>query len=590
MSTVYNTRAPFKEAIIYQIYPASFHDSNGDGYGDLNGIRSKLDYLQSFGADVLWLSPIYKSPLKDMGYDISDYKAIDERYGTLADWDALVADLHGRGMKLMMDLVVNHTSDQHEWFLASRSAKHNNPKRHWYIWRPPKYAADGSRLPPNNWASEFGGSAWEWDERTQEYYLHLYVREQPDLNWENPEVREAVWELMLWWLGRGADGFRMDVINLISKTPGLPDAEVVDQSTPFQPGYAHYVNGPKVHEYIQEMHRRVLSSYPSAITVGESPFSHDAAELIKYVHPSRNELHMVFQFELADLDSHAVNALIPATYTLPAFKRIVSKWQKYMHENGGWNTVYLENHDLARSVSRFLGFRTRHLRARGAKLLAILQTTQGGTLYVYQGQELGLANVPSQWPIEEYKDVATVNFYNEMARRRSKASVNPDMRDILDGINRKARDNARTPMQWDNTPHAGFTTATLPWMRANDEYPVWNAKAQVGDKDSVHAFWKSAIALRKSHLVFIYGDFELLSPEHESIFAYTRTLNDFVALIILNFSKKGVEYGHAIAAGTKLARLVESNVGRGADSKDVDLSEFIMELEPYEGRVYLAGD
>ncbi|KAF8579715.1 glycoside hydrolase family 13 protein [Ramaria rubella] len=622
MPTAYTNRAFFKEALIYQIYPASFRDSNGDGFGDLNGIRSKLDYLQSFGADVLWLSPIYQSPLKDMGYDISNYRVIDQRYGTLEDWDALVADLHSRGMKLMMDLVVNHTSDQHEWFLASRSSKTHNPKRDWYIWRPAKYSANGTRNPPNNWESEFGGSAWEWDELTQEYYLHLYVREQPDLNWENAEVREAVWELMLWWLSRGADGFRMDVINLISKTPGLPDAKVVDPSRPFHTGHVYYVNGypqlndysfqiysdilfssPKVHDYLQEMHRRVFSNYPEALTVGEAPFTHDADDLVKFIQPDRNELQMIFQFELADLDSHPSNALIPAKYPLSALKGVINKWQRYMYENNGWNTVYLENHDLARSVSRYLGFGSDTdqtsgkdivpaedtMRARGAKLLCLLQTTQGGTLYVYQGQELGMANVPKHWGIEEYKDVATINFYNEALERRSKKSPNPDMGDIINGINKKARDNARTPVQWDDSPHAGFTSPTAqPWMRVNEDFPRWNAASQVNNSKSVHAFWKSAITVRKAHPVLTYGDFTLISEENECIFAYTRTMEDVTALVILNFTEKAVKYTDAIPRRNKLARLVLGNVSRGIHQ--INLSDFVLTLEPYEGRVYFTGE
>ncbi|KAF8523368.1 alpha amylase [Hysterangium stoloniferum] len=603
-STSYAKPAFFKEALIYQIYPASFCDSNADGFGDLNGIRSKLDYLQSFGVDVVWLSPIYKSPLKDMGYDISDYKDIDPRYGTLEDWDALMHDLHARGMKIMMDLVVNHSSDQHEWFLSSRSSK-TDPKRDWYIWRPPKYSPSGERLPPNNWGSMFGGSAWDWDEKTQEYYLHLYVPGQPDLNWENPQVRDAVWDVMLWWLKRGTDGFRMDVINLISKVPGLPDAEITDPEIPYQKGYKHFVNGPRVHEFLQEMHREVLSLYPAAITVGETPFTHDAAEVVKYVQPERKELNMVFQFEMADLgkchlmthDTHAhpSNALIPAPFKLPSLKRVVSKWQQYMYDNGGWNTLYLENHDLARSVSRWLGLKDPNdpLRARGVKLLAVLQTTQGGTLFVYQGQEIGHANVPIEWGIEEYKDVATQNFYKEVFDRRVKETNNlkPDMTDVMIGINKKARDNARTPVQWTAIQNAGFTSPNVePWMRVNSDYLSWNAESQIADPKSVRSFWKDAIALRKAHKVLTYGNFELLSPEHETIFAYSRKMGSTVALVMLNFSKNEVRYTTKIVLDgeAKTAHRVLDNIDSDQVEGEIDLGNIEVTLAPWEARVYIA--
>ncbi|CCO34855.1 hypothetical protein BN14_08964 [Rhizoctonia solani AG-1 IB] len=417
----------FKSYCVYQIYPSSFADANGDGIGDLAGIESKLEYIKRLGADVVWLSPIYRSPQKDMGYDISDYQDIDPRYGTLEDWDSLLKKTHELGMRLVMDLVVNHTSDQHEWFKESRSSK-SNPKRDWYIWRPPKFDAEGNRKPPNNWASLFGGSAWEWDETTQEYYLHLFVVEQPDLNWENPEVRQAIWKLMRWWMERGCDGFRMDVINMISKVPGLPDGPVTQPDRDYQPGYQYYCNGPRVHEYLQEMYREVLSRYPNYFTVGESPLTHDPRDLLPYVLPERKELQMMFQFELADIDG-THNPLIPRNPSLLDIKSVINKWQAFMFNHGGWNSLYMENHDQARSVSRLLGFGVSTDKKTfnfdlydedlkkfwnvGAKLLAILHTTQGGTVFIYQGEEIGATNVPRGWSLEEYKDVATINFYRE---------------------------------------------------------------------------------------------------------------------------------------------------------------------------------
>ncbi|CAE6481757.1 hypothetical protein ACGC1H_001158 [Rhizoctonia solani] len=586
----------FKSYCVYQIYPASFADANGDGVGDLAGIQSKLEYIKRLGTDVIWLSPIYRSPQKDMGYDISDYQDIDPKYGTLEDWDSLLKETHKLGMRLVMDLVVNHTSDQHAWFKESRSSK-SNPKRDWYIWRPPKFDAQGNRKPPNNWASIFGGSAWEWDETTQEYYLHLFVTEQPDLNWENPEVRQAVWKAMRWWMDKGCDGFRMDVINLISKVPGLPDAPVTVPDREYQPGDKYYCNGPHVHEYLQEMHREVLSRYPNYFTVGESPFTHDPRDLLPYVLPERKELQMMFQFELADIDA-THNPLIPRTPSLPEIKSVINKWQTFMFNHGGWNSLYMENHDQARSVSRLLGFGTSADKKSfdfglckqdlekywsvGAKLLAILHTTQGGTVFLYQGEEIGATNVPREWGIEEYKDVATINFYAEELQVRKASGVDkPDMSDVMDGINRKARDNARVPMQWDDSPHAGFTNGT-PWMRVNDNYKHINAKNQVDDEHSVFSFWKQMIAVRKAHPLLVHGDFVVLAPEDEKIFMYTREHNGEKALVVMNFSRDEVTVMLPESLGTAV-KFIAGNVAREKESK---LDTKVV-LQPYEGQVWL---
>ncbi|CAE6450622.1 unnamed protein product [Rhizoctonia solani] len=585
----------FKSYCVYQIYPSSFADANGDGIGDLAGIESKLEYIKRLGADVVWLSPIYRSPQNDMGYDISDYQDIDPRYGSLDDWDSLLKKTHELGMRLVMDLVVNHTSDQHEWFKESRSSK-SNPKRDWYIWRPPKFDGQGNRKPPNNWASIFGGSAWEWDETTQEYYLHLFVTEQPDLNWENPEVRQAVWKLMRWWMDRGCDGFRMDVINLISKVPGLPDAPITQPDREYQSGDKYYCNGPRVHEYIQEMNREVLSRYPNYFTVGESPFTHDPMDLLPYVLPERKELQMMFQFELADVDG-THNPLIPRNPRLPEIKSVINKWQTFMFNNRGWNSLYMENHDQARSVSRLLGFGTSTDRKTfdfglyeedlkrfwevGAKLLAILHTTQGGTVFIYQGEEIGATNVPREWGIEEYKDVATINFYNEeLSLRKGSGVEKPDMSDIMDGINRKARDNARVPMQWDDSPHAGFTSGT-PWMRVNDNYKRINAKNQIDDEHSIFSFWKKMIGVRKVYPLLVHGDFCLLAPEDEKVFMYTREHNGEKALVVMNFSRDGVVVTLPESLGTT-AKFVAGNLAREEPKFENQIP-----LEPFEGQVWL---
>ncbi|KAI5829976.1 glycoside hydrolase family 13 protein [Schizophyllum commune Tattone D] len=575
----------WKEAVVYQIYPISFFDSNGDGIGDLNGIASKLDYLKDLGVDVLWLSPIYKSPLADYGYDISDYRSIDPRYGTLEDWDRLLKGVHDRGMKLLMDLVVNHTSDEHEWFQQSISGK-DNPKRDWYIWRPPKVGEDGSRQPPNNWRSVFQGSAWEYDEKSNEYYLHLYVTKQPDLNWDNPNVRDAVWDVMRFWIDRGCDGFRMDVINLVSKVPGLPDAPITEPGEKYQPAAELYANGPKVHEYIQQMHREVLSKH-DLITVGEAPFSYDESALGKYVLPANKELQMIFQFELVDVDSPKGpdrSSLMPRPWKLTELKTIINKWQTYKRDEGFWNAVYIENHDQARSVSRFGNDTTDEKRTLSAKMLAVMQATQSGTLYVYQGEELGLHNFPRSWPLEEYKDVATQNFYNRVLenRRREQGRDDVDMSDVLDGLQKKARDHARTPVQWNSSPHGGFTTGK-PWMRVNDDYPSWNAEKQISDPNSVRSFWRKLLELRKEKPILIYGDFKLLFEDSEDVFAFQRSLGNATALVYLNFRDKDVQSSFPSDIGSHF----EYGLGNYADGNQ-SLDNFV--LRPYEARVYFSAD
>ncbi|KAG9080077.1 hypothetical protein FRC06_007100 [Ceratobasidium sp. 370] len=496
-----------------------------------------------------------------------------------------------------MDLVVNHTSDQHKWFEESRSSK-SNPKRDWYMWRPAKYDSEGKRHPPNNWASLFGGSAWEWDESTEEYYLHLFVKEQPDLNWENPEVRQAVWSMMRWWMDKGCDGFRV---------AGLPDAEVVYPDSDVQPGFKYYCDGPHVHEYLQEMHREVLSRYLNYFAVGETPFTHEAADLLKYVLPERKELQMVFQFELVDLDialEYPDKTMIPRIPPLSKIKSVVNKWQTYMFTNGGWNSLYLENHDQARSVSRLLGFGVDPGKKRfdfdtyeedlekywdvGAKLLAILHTTQGGTVFIYQGQEIGSVNVPRSWSIEEYKDVCTINFYQEELERRTKAGTKIlDMSEVMDGINRKARDNARVPVQWDDSAHAGFTTGSNPWMRVNDNYTKINVKNQVDDKGSILSFWKKMIRLRKDYPVMIHGDFTLLSEEDEQIFAYTRRHGKVTALVVMNFSREAVDYVLPESITPNGFKLISGNTLSGKEGSALGRK---VELEAYEGQVWLLSE
>ncbi|KAF7551297.1 hypothetical protein G7046_g7758 [Stylonectria norvegica] len=522
-------RAWWKESSVYQVYPASFQDSTGSGVGDLKGIISRVDYLKNLGVDVVWLSPIFQSPQVDMGYDISDYKVIDPPYGDIGDVENLKNKLHDRGMKLVLDLVVNHTSDQHGWFKESRKSK-DNPYRDWYVWRPAKYDSEGNRQPPNNWESLFQGSAWEYDEVTDEYYLHLFCKEQPDLNWENPAVREKVHEIMRFWLDRGIDGFRMDVINFVSKDQAFPDSDMSGAR-----GHEFYACGPRCHEFLKEI-GDILKEY-DAFSVGEMPLVHREQELIKAVGADRGELSMIFHFELMDIDHGIDGKFSPKKWPLSELKTTVNKWQRFMYDNNGWNALYLENHDQPRSVSRFMHDDAQN-RAASAKLIAIFLGFQSGTPFVYQGQEIGMTNVPKDWPLEEYKDVELINHWSLHKDSADTASLET----LKQEYQEKGRDNARTPMQWDATPHAGFTTGSNPWMRVNDNFQQVNAAAQTSDPQSVYHCWRQVLEKRKAHKdIFVYGDFELVDEANEKVFAYKRTMAEGeAALVVCNFSAEPV--------------------------------------------------
>ena len=510
-------------AVVYQIYPRSFADSNGDGIGDLPGIESKLDYLADLGVDVLWLSPIYRSPQDDNGYDISDYRDIDPMFGTLADFDRLLAQVHARGMKLVMDLVVNHTSDEHPWFEQSRSST-DNPKRDWYWWRPP--AADGG--PPNNWGSIFSGSAWEFDETTGEYYLHLFSRKQPDLNWENPQVRGGVYDLMNWWLDRGVDGFRMDVINLISKHAGLPDG-IIPTGDLYGDGGPYFMNGPRLHEFLQEMHQQVFAGRDAdLLTVGECPGS--SVELARMLTDGeRHELDMVFQFEHMELDQGRTKWDHKPLH-LPDLKQNLAKWQ-YGLADVGWNSLYFNNHDRPRSVSRFGDSDYWY---ESATLLAAVLHLHRGTPYVYQGEELGMTNYPFT-DIGEFADIEALNYYHQAVEEQGL-----DPRLVLQSLEIAARDNSRTPMQWDGSAQAGFTTGT-PWLAVNPNASRINAEAQVKDPESVFAWYRELIAMRHRDVVVRHGAFELLLPADPQVYAFTRTLDAQRLLVVANFSSEPAE-------------------------------------------------
>lgn len=509
----------WKESVVYQIYPRSFCDSNGDGIGDLNGITGKLDYLKELGIDVIWLSPVYKSPNDDNGYDISDYQAIMDEFGTMEDFDRMLATAHEKGIKIMMDLVVNHTSDEHKWFIESRKST-DNPYRDYYIWRPAK--EDGSL--PNNWGSCFSGPAWEYDKTTDMYFLHLFSKKQPDLNWDNPAVRQDVFDMMNWWLKKGVDGFRMDVISLISKEPGLPDKE------PGINGYATCnvsANGPHVHEYLQEMRQKALNN-ADTITVGECS-GVTLEEAKKYARSDEKELNMVFQFEHMDVDSdEKAGKWTTRKMDLRNLKKILTRWQKGLQDIA-WNSLYWENHDQPRSVSRF-GNDSDEYREISAKMLATCIHMMQGTPYVYQGEELGMTNCPFN-TLDNFRDLESINAFHELTEQGKMTEE-----DMMAAIGYKGRDNARTPMQWDDSAYAGFSTAT-PWIMVNPNYTKINAKDQVNREDSVFKYYQKLIKLRHESELIVYGTYDLILDDDKDIYAYIRTLGDEKLIVYCNFSE-----------------------------------------------------
>lgn len=509
----------WKESVVYQIYPRSFCDSNGDGIGDLNGITGKLDYLKELGIDVIWLSPVYKSPNDDNGYDISDYQAIMDEFGTMEDFDRMLATAHKKGIKIMMDLVVNHTSDEHKWFIESRKST-DNPYRDYYIWRPAK--EDGSL--PNNWGSCFSGPAWEYDKTTDMYFLHLFSKKQPDLNWDNPAVRQDVFDMMNWWLKKGVDGFRMDVISLISKEPGLPDKETGIN------GYATFnvsANGPHVHEYLQEMRQKALNN-ADTITVGECS-GVTLEEAKKYARSDEKELNMVFQFEHMDVDSdEKAGKWTTRKMDLRNLKKILTRWQKGLQDIA-WNSLYWENHDQPRSVSRF-GNDSDEYREISAKMLATCIHMMQGTPYVYQGEELGMTNCPFN-TLDNFRDLESINAFHELTEQGKMTEE-----DMMAAIGYKGRDNARTPMQWDDSAYAGFSTAN-PWIMVNPNYTKINAKDQVNREDSVFKYYQKLIKLRHESELIVYGTYDLILDDDKDIYAYIRTLGDEKLIVYCNFSE-----------------------------------------------------
>jgi oligo-1,6-glucosidase len=556
----------WKEPIVYQIYPRSFCDSNGDGIGDIQGIISKLDYLKDLGVGVIWLSPVYKSPNDDNGYDISDYQEISSDFGTLRDWEELLDQIHQRDMKLVMDLVVNHTSDEHPWFINARKSK-DNPYRDYYVWKPP-HAVTGKE--PNNWKSFFGGSTWELDPITGEYYLHLFSKKQPDLNWENPKLREEIFNMMHFWLQKGIDGFRMDVINVISKVPSFPDA-IEKVEGPYHWGGDFFVNGPRLMEFLQEMKQKVLTKY-NLLTVGETPFF-GVEDACRLTNETAGVVNMLFHFELMSVDS------VPGKekwecqpWRLSDIKSVMTGWQMEL-QGKGWNSLYLENHDQPRSVSRFGDDVNYHSHA--AKMLATWLHMMQGTVYIYQGQEIGMTNANFS-SMDDYKDLESRFAYEEMITLQK---MHPN--DALKAIQLKSRDNARTPMQWDSSTNAGFSTG-IPWIKVNSNFAEINVQRQEKDPNSILQYYKRLVQLRKQHDVIVYGTYHPLAEEDRRIYAYKRTFHGQTLVVIANFSADSPTFAMPTDIVYSSKKVLISNY-------DVDAEQPLesIDLLPYEARVYL---
>ena len=512
----------WKESVVYQIYPKSFKDSNGDGVGDIRGIIQKLDYLKELGVNVLWISPMLESPQDDNGYDISDYRRIYKEYGNMEDYEELLSEAHKRDIRILMDLVVNHTSDEHNWFVESRKSK-DNPYRDYYIWKDPVNGKE-----PNNWGGAFGGSAWEYDPQTQMYYLHLFSKKQPDLNWENEKVRQEVYDMMTFWCEKGIDGFRMDVISMISKDQTFPDGEM--NNSLYGDFGPYCVHGPRVHEFLQEMNREVLSRY-DIMTVGETS-GVTIEEAQKYAGEAGKELNMVFQFEHVDNGSGDYGKWTTEKYDFKEFKRIMIKWQEEL-QGKAWNSLFLGNHDQPRSVSRF-GNDNPAYRETSAKMLATCLHMMQGTPYVYQGEELGMTNVYFD-KLEDYRDIESINFFTELTEA---GLMTPEY--MMKCLMLRSRDNARTPMQWDDSAQAGFTDGA-PWIKVNPNYKEINAAQQLADPNSIFYYYQKLIRLRKEKDIIVYGGFEPLYRDDEQIFAYIRRQDQEKLLTVCNFSDKNAE-------------------------------------------------
>lgn len=555
------TQPWWKKAVVYQIYPKSFNDTTGNGVGDIKGIIEKLGYLATLGVDVVWLTPIYESPQRDNGYDISDYLRIYEPYGTMEDFDLLLNVAHKHGIKIIMDVVVNHTSTEHQWFIESRTSK-DNPYRDFYIW---KDAKNGGA--PTNWESKFGGNAWQYDETTDQYYLHLFDVTQADLNWEYEPVRREVYDMMKFWLDKGVDGFRLDVVNLLSKDQRFLDD---DGSAGLGDGRKFYTDGPKIHEYLHEMNQEVFSHY-DIMTVGEMS-STSIDNCIKYTNPERKELDMTFSFHHLKVDYPNGEKWTKADFDFLKLKQILSEWQVEMNKGGGWNALFWCNHDQPRVVSRFGNDKEYH--RESAKMLATVIHMMQGTPYIYQGEEFGMTN-PNFASIDDYRDVESLNIF-EILKRKGMTE-----QEILDILKQKSRDNSRTPVQWNGEENAGFTTGT-PWIKPAANYKAINAEKAMADEDSIFHHYKKLIQLRKEYDIVIDGNYELLLADHDAIFAYIRNKGNDKLLVVNNFYSKEVEFvlpEHVDSESVTSTILLSNYADSSEDFKQI-------RLRPYESVLY----
>lgn len=550
----------WKKSVVYQVYPKSFRDSDGDGFGDLNGLTEKLPYLKKLGIDVIWLNPIYQSPQVDNGYDISDYRKIEPTLGTMEDFDRLLLEAHKTGIKIILDLVVNHTSDKHFWFEEAKKSK-ENPYHDYYIWKDEV---------PNNWGSSFGGSTWEYVETVDQYYLHLFAKGQPDLNWENPNVRREVYDILKFWLDKGIDGFRMDVITLISKDPAYPDGPVI-QNKEYGSYYAGCASGPKVHEYLQEMNREVLSKY-DIMTVGEAPHT-SAEEAVPYTAAARGELNMVFHFDHMHLDYDENGKYAKTRVNLVDLKQVMTKWQEKMQECGGWNSLYWSNHDQARAVTRF-GNETPKYRVLSAKMLGTVLHMMQGTPYIFEGEELGMTNAFFD-KIEDYRDIEALDIFKDFTERKGFSEA-----DTLELLRLKSRDNARTPMQWDDSEKAGFTEGT-PWISVNPNHREINAKACLEDENSVFYYYQKLIKLRHEMPIITDGLYELLDADNEQVYTYLRRGKNETLVVLANFTEKTIMYRLGDEWKEKEGRLLLSNYETAPETFSGEIT-----LEPYGAYVY----
>ncbi|OJJ42750.1 hypothetical protein ASPZODRAFT_20275 [Penicilliopsis zonata CBS 506.65] len=573
----------WQRATIYQVLIQSFQDTNGDGKGDIRGVVNRLDYFVTLGVDVIWIAPIYQSPMSDMGYDISDYYTVNPIFGSMEDMELLISETHKRDMKIILDIALNHTSSEHQWFQTSRRSRKDRSlgKRDWYFWSEGKVDETGKRIPPNNWESTFTGSTWEWDDMAEEFYLHIFGKNQPDLNWDCEDVRQALYNVLRFWLDKGIDGFRLDTMNLVSKTSEFPDAPIVKKGSIWQPANFLFANGPHIHEYLQEMYEQVFSKY-DVVTLGEMSCGVSPAQAVEYTsrHKPRPELSLVIQFQHVELDCYDGDKWLLREWELPELKAVINEWQATLIDNGGWNTLWMENHDQPRAISRFTTSHPR-FRALCAKLLCVWQYTLQGTNLIFQGQELGMVN-PGMFTEEMNQDIETAQYW-KAACEAAGSEHDEALTLAKKAIIQKGRDNTRIPIPWTDAPHGGFTEPDCkPWIPASEHGKDWCCFSQQKDPESVWSFYRAMIRMRKNHPTLYYGTYETLDMDNPFIWAYKRRSKLRCYLTILNFSSGATSWAYAEhGVDLKGSKLLISNYL----TQEATLVEPILLLRPFEGRL-----